>query len=52
MDLLTTYSHDLELQVITAQQLITTAPANPFPTCCVFTSCSLAAASNSGDFSA
>jgi hypothetical protein len=28
---------------------ITTAPAKPFPACCVFTSQSLATASNSGD---
>jgi hypothetical protein len=31
---------------------ITTAPAKPFLACCVFTSCSLATASNSGDSSA
>jgi hypothetical protein len=31
---------------------ITTAPAKPFPACCVFTSSSLATASNSGDSSA
>jgi hypothetical protein len=30
----------------------TTAPAKPFPACCVLTSCSLATASNSGDSSA
>jgi hypothetical protein len=30
---------------------ITTAHAKLFPTCCIFTSCSLAAASNSGDSS-
>jgi hypothetical protein len=29
---------------------ITTAPAKPFPACCVFTSRSLATAYNSGDF--
>jgi hypothetical protein len=30
----------------------TTAPAKPFPACCVFNSNSLATASNSGDYSA
>jgi hypothetical protein len=58
MDLLTTYTHNLELQVITALSLISTVykspqhPLSPFPGCCVFNSCSLATAYNSGDSSA
>jgi hypothetical protein len=57
MDLLTTYTRDLELQAITALSLmytlkIITEPAKPFPACCVFISRSLATASNSGDSSA
>jgi hypothetical protein len=48
MDLLTTYAHDSKLQAITAQPIsaqITTAAAEPFPACCVFTSRSQATAS-------
>jgi hypothetical protein len=58
MDLLTTYTHDSELQAITAPLLISTihqSPQHPlslFPACCVFTSRSLVTASNSGDSSA
>jgi hypothetical protein len=57
MDLLVTYTHDSELQAITVPPLIsmiqiTTAFTKPFPACCVFTSRSLARASNSGDSSA
>jgi hypothetical protein len=60
LDLLTTYTctRDSELQAITAPALISTihiSPQHPlshFPTCCVFTSRSLATASNSGDSSA
>jgi hypothetical protein len=61
MDLFTIYTHDLELQTITLNysanadlhnSQITTAPAEPFPACYVFTSRSLATASNSGDSSA
>jgi hypothetical protein len=44
--LLTTYTHDSELQAITVLPLISTAPAKPS------SSCSLAVASNSGDSSA
>jgi hypothetical protein len=57
MDLLTTYIHDSELQVIKAPLLISTiheSPQHPlslFPACCV-NSRSLATASNSGDYSA
>jgi hypothetical protein len=50
-DLLTTYTHDLELEAITAPALISTAAAKSFPACCVFTSRSLGTASNSGDSS-
>jgi hypothetical protein len=56
MDLLTTYTHDSEVQVITAPPLISTIhkssqhPLSIFPACCIFTSRSLATASNSGDF--
>jgi hypothetical protein len=55
---LTTYTHDSELQAITAPPLISTihqSPQHPlsrFPACCVFISRSLAAASASGDSSA
>jgi hypothetical protein len=58
MDLLTTYTHDSELQVIKAPPLNSTTrksptpPAKPFPACCVFTSRSLTTDSNSGDSSA
>jgi hypothetical protein len=52
LDLLNTYTHDSELQATTAPSLITTASAKSFPASCVFTSRSLATASNSGDFSA
>jgi hypothetical protein len=58
MDSLTTYTHGSELQAITAPPLILTihkSPKHPlslFPACCVFTSRSLATASNSGDSSA
>jgi hypothetical protein len=56
IDLLTTYTHHSELQVITALSLISTLyksptePTNPFPACCVI-SCSLGTASNCGDSS-
>jgi hypothetical protein len=52
MDLLTTHTHDSELQAITASPLTTTAPSKPFPACYVFIDRFLAKASNSGDFSA
>jgi hypothetical protein len=57
MYLLTTYTHDSELQVITEPQLIFAlykSPQQPltFPACCVLTNCSMATASNSGDSSA
>jgi hypothetical protein len=58
LDLLTTYIHHSELQVITAPLLIYTihrSPLHPlshFPACCVFSSRSLATVSNSGDSSA
>jgi hypothetical protein len=58
MDLLTTYAHQSELQVITALSLISTLykslqhRLNLFPACRVFISLSLATASNSGDSSA
>jgi hypothetical protein len=52
LDLLATYTHDSELQAITAPPLITTALAKPFPACCVFTCRSLVKVSNSGDYSA
>jgi hypothetical protein len=42
----------IELQVITAPSLISTAPAKSFPVCCVFTSRSLVRASNNWDCSA
>jgi hypothetical protein len=50
MDLLTTYSHNSELQATTAplqNTQITTVPSKPFSACCVFTSHLLATASNS-----
>jgi hypothetical protein len=56
--LLTTYTHHSELQAITVPLLIFTIHKSPqhslrlLPTCCVFTSRSLATASNSGDSSA
>jgi hypothetical protein len=56
IDLLTNYTHNSDLQVITVPSLIstqiTTAPARPSPACSVSDSCSLARASNTGDFSA
>jgi hypothetical protein len=58
LDLLTTCTQNSELRVITAQALISThykSPQHPlrqFPACCVFNSCSLTTASNSGDSSA
>jgi hypothetical protein len=57
LDLLTTYTHDSELQAITAPPLISKIHKSPqhllsFPACCVITSRSLATASNSGDSSA
>jgi hypothetical protein len=57
LDLLSTYTHDSELQVITALSLISTLykspkhPLNLFSVCHVFVSRSLGAASNSGDSS-
>jgi hypothetical protein len=58
MDLLTTYAHNSELQVITALSLISTIHRSPQHSlslslaCCVLTNRSLAMASNSGDSSA
>jgi hypothetical protein len=56
MDLLTTYKHNSELQVITVPTLISTLyrslHGKPSLACCVFTSRSLATASNSDDSSA
>jgi hypothetical protein len=58
MNLLTTFTHHSELQVITAPPLITTLYKSPqhllslFPACCVLTSHFLATAYNSGDSSA
>jgi hypothetical protein len=58
IDLLTTYTNDSELQAITAPPVISTIHKSPqhqlslFLACCVFTSRSLATASNSGDSSA
>jgi hypothetical protein len=53
-DSLTTYEHNLELQVQRHRYLhnsqITTAPAEPFPACCVVTSYCLVTAFNSGGF--
>jgi hypothetical protein len=54
LDLLTTYTHDMELQAITAPLLISIihkSPQHPlslFLACCVITSHSLAMASNNG----
>jgi hypothetical protein len=55
--LTTTYTHDSELQAITDPPRISTIHKSKhllsiFPACCVFTSHSLATASNSGDSSA
>jgi hypothetical protein len=52
LDLLTTYTHDSELQAITTPPLITTAHAKPFPACFIFFGPSLTTASNSGYSSA
>jgi hypothetical protein len=57
MDLLTTYTHDWELQAITESPLISTVHKSPqhykpFPAYYVITSRSLATASDSGDCSA
>jgi hypothetical protein len=58
MDLLTTYTHHLELQVITPLSIISMLYISPqhllglFTACCVFISRSLATASNSRDSSA
>jgi hypothetical protein len=52
INLLTAYTHNSELQAITAPPLISTALAKSFPACCVFTIRSLATATNSGDSSA
>jgi hypothetical protein len=57
IEILTTYTCKLLLQVITVPVLISTIQKSPqhpwslFPACCIVTSCSLAAASNSGDLS-
>jgi hypothetical protein len=57
MDLLTTYTHHSELQVITALSLTSPIhilpqhPLSPLPACCVFNGSSLATASNSVDSS-
>jgi hypothetical protein len=57
LDLLTTYTHDSELQAITVSSLISKIHKSPqhtqyFSSYCVFTSRSLATASNNGDSSA
>jgi hypothetical protein len=52
MDLLTTYTHDLELQALTTLSLNSAAHDKPFSAGCVFTSRSLVTASNSEDSSA
>jgi hypothetical protein len=58
MDLLTTYTHHSELQVITALSLISTvykSPQHPlslFSACCILISRFLGKASNNGDSSA
>jgi hypothetical protein len=58
LDLMTTYTHDSELQAITEPPLISTihkSPQHPlslFQPAVVFISRSLATASNSGDYSA
>jgi hypothetical protein len=57
MDLLATYTHHSELQIIAEVSLVSTLckspqhPLGPFPACCVI-SRTLAAASSSGDSSA
>lgn len=51
LDLLTTYTHNLELQIITASSLISTANTKSFPSCHVFISHSLVMAYDSGDSS-
>jgi hypothetical protein len=57
-DVLTTYTHDSELQIITAPSLISALyksprwPLQDFPACCVLTSRSLVTAFNNGDSSA
>jgi hypothetical protein len=50
MNLLTTYTHNSEPQAITIHKS-PQLPLSLFPTCCVFTSRSLAMAPNSGDSS-
>jgi hypothetical protein len=58
MDLLTTYTHQTERQVITAPSLNSTLfkslqhPLSIFPTCCVIINRSLTTAFNIGDSSA
>jgi hypothetical protein len=52
MELLTTYTHDSDLQAVTAPPVITTAPTKSSPACCVFISRSLETASNNTDSSA
>jgi hypothetical protein len=58
LDLLTTYTHHSELQVVTVPLLNSTihrSPQHPlcvFPACCVFNSFSIVTAYNSGDSSA
>jgi hypothetical protein len=58
MDLLTTYTHYLELEAFTAPSLICTIhkslqhSLSLFAGCCFFISCSVVVASNSGDSSA
>jgi hypothetical protein len=58
LDLLTTYTHDSELQANITPSLISTIDKSPlhplsvFPRCCDFTSRSLATASNTRDSSA
>lgn len=55
---MTTYMHDSELQAVTLPPLVSTIhksqqhPLSCFPACCIFTSPSLATASDSGDSSA
>jgi hypothetical protein len=46
----TTHNYSSTANLHTLQ--FTTAPAKPFPACCILTGCSLETASNSGDFSA
>jgi hypothetical protein len=58
MDLLTTYTHHWDIQVINSAiadlhtSQMTTASVKPFPACCYFTGSSLAMDSKSGTFSA